>query len=43
MSYVEFQRNHLACVRSHKAALLAQRALWGALLSDTISFRELQV
>lgn len=43
LSNVEFQRNYLACVRSHKVALLAQRALWGALLRDTISFRELQV
>jgi hypothetical protein len=43
LSYVEFQRNYLACVRTHKAALMMQRAFWNCLLRDTISFRDLQV
>jgi len=43
MGYVEFQRNYLACVRSHKQALMAQRAFWNSLLRDNISFRDLQV
>lgn len=42
LSYVEFQRNYMACVRQHKAALLTQRAFWNSLLRDTISFRDLQ-
>jgi hypothetical protein len=33
----------MACVRSHKAALMTQRAFWNSLLRDTISFRDLQV
>jgi hypothetical protein len=43
MSYVEFQRNYLACVRAHKAALMTQRTFWNSLLKDNISFRDLQV
>jgi hypothetical protein len=43
LSYIEFQRNYLACVRNHKAALMTQRAFWNCLLRDTISFRDLQV
>jgi hypothetical protein len=43
LSYVEFQRNYMACVRSHRAALTAQKAFWSSLLRDTISFKDLQV
>jgi hypothetical protein len=43
LSYVEFQRNYLAAVRMHKAALMAQRGFWNSLLRDTVSFRDLQV
>ncbi|KIY92722.1 hypothetical protein MNEG_15241, partial [Monoraphidium neglectum] len=42
MGYIEFQRNYRACVRAHKMALSAQRALWMALLHDTIHFKNLQ-
>jgi hypothetical protein len=34
--------NYRACVRAHKMALSAQRALWMALLHDTIHFKNLQ-
>lgn len=40
---MEFQRNYLACVRSHKAALMTQKAFWNSMLRDNISFRDLQV
>ena len=43
LSYVEFQRNYLACVRNHKAALMTQRSFWNCLLRDTIAFKDLQV
>jgi hypothetical protein len=43
LSYVEFQRNYLTCVRTHKAALMTQKAFWNSLLRDNISFRDLQV
>jgi hypothetical protein len=43
LSFVEFQRNYLAAVRMHKAALMAQRGFWSSLLRDTVSFRDLQV
>lgn len=39
----QFQRNYLACVRHHKAALMTQRAFWNSLLRDNISFKDLQV
>lgn len=39
----QFQRNYLACVRHHKAALMTQRGFWNSLLRDNISFKDLQV
>ena len=34
--------NYRACVRAHKSALSAQRALWTVMLHDTIQFKALQ-
>eukprot|EP00879_Flechtneria_rotunda_P032111 GHRR01035266.1.p1 GENE.GHRR01035266.1~~GHRR01035266.1.p1 ORF type:complete len:431 (+),score=120.72 GHRR01035266.1:122-1414(+) len=43
MAYVEFQRNFRACVKAHKAALLAQRAFWRSVMRDNLKLSDMLV
>eukprot|EP00775_Hariotina_reticulata_P013181 gene13181-13312_t len=41
MAFVEFQRHYRACVKAHKAALMAQRAFWRSVLDDKLKLSNL--